>query len=243
MLVRRFRECLKRVADVGLCCHDLFPAVQGPYEELMQNVKCPDVLRYAIAKRWSSRPQYAVIVDVIQRSPMDETAEEEEDPILFDTLYRYLVLLGLPGQSGHCSAVERAGEWLADNCIWRVCAHQLLPHLLPKSNRKGRSPVAARQFAADQAQFSLAFGSAACIVRARERLNSVPGMLSALQDMLSYVPSERPAMLQLLKGPIFEQLQCFSSEQLRDGAASARQCNMLYSQESLRRRGEALADL
>ena len=64
----------------------------------MKNVKCPAILRSCLFEIWEdvdSDGPYAVIREVIDslKCPEEGSAEGE---VLYDTLYRYLVLFGIP---------------------------------------------------------------------------------------------------------------------------------------------------
>jgi hypothetical protein len=127
---------------------------------------------------------------------------------LFHTLYRYFVLLGFPGQQGHDDTIETVGNELCDNAVWRAAAKLLLPRLIRgEGKQRGRPSAIVKQFAADQAMYSLAFGTAPAIVRARERMQQVAGMTTMIRQMLSYTPSSRPTMLHLLQSAPFSYMR------------------------------------
>jgi hypothetical protein len=127
---------------------------------------------------------------------------------LFHTLYRYFVLLGFPGQKGHDDTIETVGADLCDNAVWRAAAKLLVPSLIRGDGKqRGRPSAIVKQFAADQAMFSLAFGTAPVIVRARERMQQVTGMTTMIRQMLAYTPSSRPTMLQLLQSAPFSYMR------------------------------------
>jgi hypothetical protein len=183
---------------------------QAPYDELLCNVKCPEALRFALAKEWSSAPHFRVIVDTITRLAGEDDEDggdtDDEDPTLFHTLYRYFVLLGLPGQPGMGS--QHAMRHLQDNSVWRAAAQLLVPGLVSGVRRRSKhASAAASQFAADQAAFSLACGTAPSMVRARERMGAVPGCARTVLSMLDFVPELRPTMLSVLRSDTFASMR------------------------------------
>ncbi|CAN0017111.1 unnamed protein product [Choristocarpus tenellus] len=75
----------------------------------------------ALAEAWSSNEQYKVLCDIIQThvgTDQDGQDEDEEavqdDPTLFDTFYRYLVLFGVPAQDDMMSAFGK------ENPVWKA---------------------------------------------------------------------------------------------------------------------------
>jgi hypothetical protein len=72
---------------------------QEPYEELMKDVKCPvffkDQLRFIWESTKSDSNPYSVINKVVESLDAEDTVNNPRD-VLYDTLYRYVVLFGLP---------------------------------------------------------------------------------------------------------------------------------------------------
>jgi hypothetical protein len=73
----------------------------APYEELMSDVRCPDVMRHQLALLWETSDEsdpYHVISQVNKSLQFDGSSVPCDDVqnVLYDTLYRYVVLLGLP---------------------------------------------------------------------------------------------------------------------------------------------------
>ena len=77
----------------------------APYEELLEQVRCPYALQEALMNIWTvddpSNP-YFVINEVLNSldAPVDMDDADVTDTsvltVLYDTLYRYVVLMGLP---------------------------------------------------------------------------------------------------------------------------------------------------
>ncbi|KAG5189079.1 kinase-like domain-containing protein [Tribonema minus] len=190
----------------GLAALHLFTG-QAPYEELMDEVQCPAKLRVELRKAWSRAPQFDVVVATNKRlmdSSSDES-DEDEDNTLYNTLYRYFVLLGVPGQSGVDS--NSAAEHLQESSIWRAAVQVLVPSTVRGKTRKGQDAAVISKFRTDQAKFSIATGTAPCMVRARGRMAAIPGALELVQSMLEFLPERRPTMLRLLKSEVFSGLR------------------------------------
>ncbi|CAN0054801.1 unnamed protein product, partial [Discosporangium mesarthrocarpum] len=115
---------------------------EAPYEELLEEVECPTELYEVLAEVWSRHSQYEVICDIVQAPSVggDEDEEEEgDDPTLFDTFYRYLVLFGVPSQE---SIVAGFGE---DNPVWKAVGP-----LLWRPRPRGTGGRSKRQRGADR---------------------------------------------------------------------------------------------
>jgi hypothetical protein len=90
--------------SLGLAVLHLFTG-NAPYEEILCDVRCPEGLYRLLQEVWASDPDYDVIRRVIH------VDGKEVDRALHDTLYRYLVLFGLPSDKDSngpvCAAIER----------------------------------------------------------------------------------------------------------------------------------------
>ncbi len=162
------------------------------FPQLMVDVRCPLELRNALANVYSENDEYGVIVDVIlsQNEPEpDEAAEDsEDDDTLFDTLYRMLVLLGMPSKQ------ECRNAYGEENLVWKVVTSILLPE---RRSRKQRKTVNMKQYSFHCKQWSITAGYEAPIARARERLEVTPGAMDLLLSMASWDPSARPTMFEV----------------------------------------------
>ena len=84
---------------LGLCVLHLFTGSM-PYEEIMEEVKCPDALKTVLDRHWK-RKGFAKTVKQI----LDEPGGE----VLYDTLYRYLVLIGIRSSESVDQVREQSG--------------------------------------------------------------------------------------------------------------------------------------
>jgi hypothetical protein len=74
---------------VGLCFLHLLTG-DFPYEEILESVRCPDTLRRELRRVWDVREEPYHVVRWVLRS--------EGGEVLYDTLYRFLVLFGEPAE-------------------------------------------------------------------------------------------------------------------------------------------------
>ena len=164
--------------------------------------------------------------DVVKDIDVDGEEEREEGTqqhTLADTLYRYLVLFGLPTPEEHA----RVEAWQG-NPVWDAIHHHL-----PIKRRGGRISKVAKAFQKHRAEwgfecgelvyyyyfflnvivrltplrslllfFKPSSGTNAIMASARERLSSLGGM-DLLKGMMSFDATARPTMLEALGSPLF----------------------------------------
>ncbi|KAJ1445010.1 hypothetical protein M885DRAFT_592511 [Pelagophyceae sp. CCMP2097] len=141
----------------------------APYEEVMAAAVCPPALRRALAKVWLGRGSARKFAAVARtcRDCVQGTAEESQrlredfgevvDTTLFDTLYRFVVLLGLPDELS-------SAPFFAGSDVWRALESTLLPPPAAAGRRPNRGANALlandalASFAEDTLRFSLASG-------------------------------------------------------------------------------------
>ncbi len=101
--------------------------------------------------------------DILHRAMLvtDEDGKEVEDEILYDTLYRYLVLFGIPDPH------KQFGSETHGKKVWSAINSTLLQQ--PKGAKSKRFSDA-DVFSKDSSLFSLAFGTDKRIASARSRL-------------------------------------------------------------------------
>ena len=137
---------------LGLCMLHLFTG-HAPYEEILEDVLCPENLKGKLRKIWRQK-SHNVIRSVMFDN--DENGTEVEDQTLYNTLYRYLVLFGIP--ENHFDSKNHGKVWNAINTTL----------LCPKGSRKKCPDTDV--FNKDRKEFSLAVGSDERIAYARQRL-------------------------------------------------------------------------
>lgn len=139
--------------------------------------------------------------------------KDDQENILYHTLYRYLVLFGLPADNPSADKVV--------DKVWKM----LLKHLRPDTvapvamtTRRSRSATAAAKavrspdsakarFDQDRAQYSLETGSHPMIQRGRARIEAVSGGMELLTSLVNFNPRKRPTMKSVLLHPFFASLQ------------------------------------
>jgi serine/threonine protein kinase len=86
---------------LGLCMLHLFTG-HAPYEEILEDVTCPVNLRRKLRKLWEDEhvTEFSVVRSIVlQEVFKDEDGhilEGDPDETLYDTIYRYLVIFGVP---------------------------------------------------------------------------------------------------------------------------------------------------
>jgi serine/threonine protein kinase len=165
---------------LGLCMFHLFSG-HAPYEEIMENVKCPSHFKEKLVLIWERCDDYSVIREVIladvKLDADGDIMEGERDETLYDTLYRYLVLFGIPE--------EKFGE-LEHPEIWDAVS----------------SLESSSEFSSHKDKYSLMRGSNKFVKRAHARLTETPGAMELLQGLCSFDPEKRASTLHVLNSPM-----------------------------------------
>lgn len=151
----------------------------------MAAVLCPDSLISDLNKAWRGR----------NYTTLSQALACDDDNTLAHTLYRCVVLLGLPG------AEELRAAGCVDNPVWAALTAACSP---PK--RKGAKAGAFTQYTRDAAACSLATGTHPLVVRCRRRLASLPHSEALLRGLLSFFPHARPSLLSLPTHTLFQAL-------------------------------------
>mmetsp|Transcript_25409 Transcript_25409/g.52610 ORF Transcript_25409/g.52610 Transcript_25409/m.52610 type:complete len:1640 (-) Transcript_25409:224-5143(-) len=166
---------------LGLCMLHLFTG-HAPYEEILEEVQCPENLKSRLRKVWNSKPY-----DVI-RSAMyyiDSDGNESEDETLYNTLYRYLVLFGIPE---HQFCAKKRGK------VWRA-----INETLKSSSNYSKTPsLDAAVFEKDRTKYSLARGNHEIIANARRRLEEIDGAMEILLSLVSFDPKKRATPIDVI---------------------------------------------
>lgn len=136
---------------LGLCMLHLFTG-NCPYEEILGDVICPKNLKEKLRNIWNHNSH-----DVIQSALVDydEDGIEIEDERLYHTLYRFLVLFGIP-------------EWQPNNTKHSKVLRAIRLTLTAQLRSKACADVAI--FNRDRSKYSLSYGSDERIADARRRL-------------------------------------------------------------------------
>ena len=193
---------------LGLCFLHLLTGHE-PYEELLREVRCPPYLKGLLRDIWSTTDRCSpyFLLHELMRSLSSEEVE-----VLFDTLYRYMVLFGLPADD-----LLAAGSPVLATPVWGA-----LVHSLSRSNNKSSPSKASLllgdsfdrreqclgQYQVDCSRWSVATGAAPVMLGARCRLAQLGDEAAATLRCLTHLdPSRRPALKDVLLSPLFLSLQ------------------------------------
>lgn len=188
---------------LGLCMLHLFTG-HAPYEEILEKVKCPPGFKKRLRNIWENENEkgYDIIRSVILTDVYKDDAgnviDGEPDETLYDTLYRFLVLFGIPDvqfESKRCPKV------------WKAIHDSLLP---PSSQKSGK-PTRGNQsdvsiYRRHCNTYSIQYGNNEYIARARKRLTSMDGGMELLFRLCSFDPSTRATALEVLNSPFMANL-------------------------------------
>lgn len=128
--------------------------------------------------------------------------------VLYHTLYRFIVLFGLPDEQPSYTHDSPA--------VWTVLQKHLRPQKPSSARtlrvRKGRSQVEtmlsiAETYPQDRQLYSIADGTNDAIARGRQRLASVPGAMELLLKMTDFDPEQRPTLKTVIQGSMFASLR------------------------------------
>ncbi len=170
---------------LGLCMLHLFTG-HAPYEEILKSVKCPSNLEKRLRNIWENKNDgnYTVIRSVILSDVEEDedgnVVSGEPDERVYHTLYRFLVLFGIPD----LKFKRKRGPK-----VW-VAIQQLLVE-------QGEGPDA-KTYRKHCKKFSILEGQNFYIKRARKSLESMDGGLELLFELCSFDPSTRATALDVL---------------------------------------------
>ncbi|CAI5726983.1 unnamed protein product [Hyaloperonospora brassicae] len=184
---------------LGLCMLQLF-AGSPPYEKILEDVHCPANLLKDLNSIWMS-PRKNSGFSVIKSVALDD----DDEHTLCHTLYRYIVLFGLPDSNpSKCNGSVK---------VWQVLLQHLRPDgsspsLFKRQSRRTKGEKEAQllsklQFDKDKSLFSISTGSSNAIRQCREGLQEIPGAMEVLKALVDFDPLKRPTLKQVLCHPIF----------------------------------------
>ncbi|KAL7572485.1 hypothetical protein ACA910_000312 [Epithemia clementina (nom. ined.)] len=186
---------------LGLCMLHLFTG-HAPYEEILEEVVCPPLLKKKLRKIWENDgvDDYSVIRSVIlsdvYKDERGHIVEGEPDETLYDTLYRYLVLFGIP---------EDRFEQRKCPAVWKAISEALEGK--KTGGRRPKQGTDMAQYEKDLQKYSIRWGTNAYIARARRSLEAMHGGMDLLFQLCSFNPETRATALQVLNSPFMEPLR------------------------------------
>lgn len=184
---------------LGLCMLHLFTGYR-PYEEIMESVSCPPSLQKRLSDIWEDESQAgfsimnSIIFDGVDQDD-DGNLLGEPDRTFYDTLYRYLVLFGIPDVTFNQKSHSK---------VWKAINDSLVA--AGKKTTKAR-PNDKTQFSRDCKKFSIRKGNNKYIARARDALAATDGGLELLFHLCSFDPSKRATPLQVLNSTFMADLR------------------------------------
>jgi serine/threonine protein kinase len=153
---------------------------------------------------------------------LKQVVRDDPDDVLFDTLYRYLVLFGCPADNPSKSTA-----------VWNILMRHLRFSEDTRSSRKSHDVRA--QYITDHNRYGLWHGCETIIRQARERLEQCPGAREILNGLLSFNPKARPTMKSILLSPLFDNL-LLNNEDIRKG-------DLIFNHYSLKKYGSKIFDV
>ena len=146
---------------------------------------------------WEHAPGYSVIGSVIAESAVeDKNGKTIADQTLYDTLYRFLVLFGVP---------EIQFQQKTSPEVWKALSEWL--EVLDQSKRTLRNGEAISQFEHDCKEYSIRTGKNKYIARARVELKRMKGGLDLLQRLCAFDSAIRATSKHVLDSLFMENLQ------------------------------------
>jgi len=187
---------------LGLCMLHLFTG-EAPYEEILQGVCCPPALKKKLRHIWESGKKssgFSVIRSVILSDVFEDddgNTQGVADDTLYDTLYRFLVLFGIPKEKYKMK--ENGG-------VWKAIVSSLGDHDESVSNNRLK-PADKDIFVRDRRLFSFSHGSDRRISRARETLEKMAGGVELLLSLVEFNPDKRSTALDVLNSKFMSPLR------------------------------------
>ncbi|GAX26937.1 hypothetical protein FisN_9Lh237 [Fistulifera solaris] len=188
---------------LGLCMLHLFTG-HAPYEEILEKVKCPPGFKKRLRNIWENEKNndYKIIRSVILTDVYKDEAgnviDGEPDETLYDTLYRFLVLFGIPDVQFE---IKRCPK------VWKAIHESFVLSPTQKSGKPARSAQSDKSVYRRHCNiFSVLNGTNKYIARARKSLESMNGGLELLFKLCSFDPSTRATALEVLNSPFMANL-------------------------------------
>jgi len=197
-----------------------------PYEVLMEKLKCPRYLAEQLSKYWCDfnnfdvNDPYYLICDLVRSLEYGEEDTEVPGMVLFDTIYRYVVLFG--GAEDFL-----ASSPFVDNPVWMAIVDalgldvneqvEMERNLVSKKKGRGRpkrndSPTARMEsittYQSDFCRWSIHTGTHPIMVHVQNRLNQLgEGSWRLLDKLTHFDPARRCKMHEAILNPIFYSLR------------------------------------
>jgi serine/threonine protein kinase len=195
---------------LGLALLHLFTG-SCPYEEILEDVTCPPNLKKRLRLIWENEKvnSYSIIRTLIfDGVDVDEygNGEGDRDETLYDTLYRYLVLFGIPETTFEEKASRRVWDAIYNSLSpsTRRTASATRPLDKPSKKNAGNDVTTYRR---DCKKYSIRTGNNKYISRARRALRSFPGGMELLLSLCDFDPQKRASAKDVLNSKFMEELR------------------------------------
>jgi Protein kinase domain len=181
-----------------------------PYEEILEDVHCPPNLKERLRLIWESEKDagYSVIRTLIfDGVDVDEygNVEGEKDYTLYDTLYRYLVLFGIPKHTFLDKDGRHVWNAITDSLLGKsACSTNTCSENTSGRHKSNRDSTI---FNRDSKRYSIRSGTNKYIARARHALSFTHGGLDLLYDLCNFDPSIRATAMDVLNSKLMEDLR------------------------------------
>lgn len=198
---------------LGLCMLHLFTG-HAPYEEVLEDVICPPNFKRKLKSIWEhcSSKGYKVVRSVIFSDVYEDeegNLEGERDEVLYDTLYRFLVLFGIPKNKFHRKIGGKV--WKAISLCLVDGEEQPTRHnMSTRSNcitRYQHNGFDVSRYQSDCMRFSLLHGKDERIARARRTLQNMEGGMELLFSLISFDPEKRASPLDVINSRFMHPLR------------------------------------
>lgn len=153
-----------------------------PYEEILQQVKCPALLKEEVSRVWHNAG-----FDVVQL-----VVEDDVEDVMFHTLYRFLVLFGFGAEDGGKEKLRFHPSRSKVISLARAT-------LVESQSTSKKAKAARKQFAEDVALYSFRSGTHHLIARGRERAKTLGMYEDLVWGLLDYCPELRLTTRQALQ--------------------------------------------
>ena len=203
---------------LGLCWLHMLTG-RAPYEELLASCKCPPELMKALDAVWLTIPddadtspgalgwQYKPVKKLID-------GDDDEENVLYHTLYRFLCLFGPADDQGEEEADEEAAKVVAAAAKSREgSSSAICDSDAWKAVRKWLDTTSGRKaFAKDRKEYSAFTGKNKHLVEAQKRMAKVPGSKAMLRGLTLFDPSKRWSIKAGLASKMFDAYGCGKME-------------------------------
>ena len=194
---------------LGLVMLHLFTGFR-PYEEILEDVLCPPNLKEHLQNIWENEKNsgYSVIRSVIfDGVDVDDYGNLEGDPdnTLYDTLYRYLVLFGIPKQKFQEKNGRLVWNAISDALQGTTSNGKKVPVSKYSARKKAKTDITT--FKRDCKKYSIRTGTNIYIARARHALTVMEGGLDLLFRLCNFDPTVRATAMDVLNSKFMDSLR------------------------------------